>query len=110
MTRTSFLRELLAGSHGELKGGDEVEDTGGEEHLPGQLALPVLQVSHQGGAQVSHSPLCGFPQRGVWDMGHFRQGTCLGPGEKGSKGCFHSSLLPVPPCFLYDKKDIYKYI
>ena len=75
MTGSSFLRKLLAGSHSELEGGDEVEDTGGEEHLPGQLALPVLQVPHEGGAQISYSPLCGGPQLNSRDVGHLRQGT-----------------------------------
>ena len=32
---------LLAGVQGELEGGDEVEDTGGQQHLPGQLAARV---------------------------------------------------------------------
>ena len=76
-----FLRVLLAGGHGELEGGDEVEDTGGEEQLPGELALPVLLVPHAGGAQVGHSPLCGSPQLIARDLGHLREGTHPGPAE-----------------------------
>ena len=35
------LLVLLAGVQGELEGGDEVEDAGGQQLLPGQLATRV---------------------------------------------------------------------